>query len=144
MRLLTHNALRNNSADANGNGYPLHITATRVSVLDDKVKEGQVDEKEEEEEESLRRIAFVRGILGILDWDALVAASMQVGLSALPPKLTPELQNDGEFLKALYHVLMNVQVIEGTLTCPATKREFKISDGIVNFLLEEEECEAVN
>jgi multifunctional methyltransferase subunit TRM112 len=138
MRLLTHNALRNNSADAKGNGYPLHITATRVSVLDDKVKEGKLDDEDEE-----RRIAFVTGILGILDWDALVAASLQVGLSALPSKLAPELQNDKEFLKALYHVLMNVQVIEGTLTCPATQRKFKISDGIVNFLLEEEECEAV-
>jgi uncharacterized protein YbaR (Trm112 family) len=38
---------------------------------------------------------------------------------------------------------MKVDVIEGTLTCPATKKEFKISDGIVNFLLEEDECEAV-
>lgn len=136
MRLLTHNALRNNAADAKGAGYPLHIAATQVTVLED--REGEVDDKE-----SLRRIAFVRGILGTLDWDALVEASSQVGLSALPSKLTPELSNDEEFLKALYHVLVKVDVIEGTLTCPATKREFKITDGIVHFLLEEDDCEAV-
>jgi hypothetical protein len=136
MRLLTHNALQNNAADAKGAGFPLHITATQVSVLED--REGEVDEME-----TLRRIAFVTGILATIDWDALVKASLQVGLSALPSKLTPELSKDAEFLKALYHVLMKVDVIEGTLTCPATKKEFKISDGIVNFLLEEDECEAV-
>jgi multifunctional methyltransferase subunit TRM112 len=139
MRLLTHNTLRNNAADAKGVGFPLHITATQISVVEDSFQSA-----EEEEEELSRRIAFVKGILGMLDWNTLVEASQQVGLSALPSKLTSELSEDEDFLKALYHVLMNVQVIEGTLTCPVTKRKFNITNGIANFLLEEEDCEAIN
>jgi multifunctional methyltransferase subunit TRM112 len=38
---------------------------------------------------------------------------------------------------------MNVHVVEGTLTCPVTGREFPIIDEIPNMLLEEEECERV-
>ena len=66
-----------------------------------------------------------------------------MGLSNLPPALTEALANDPEFLKALYHILMNVQLVRGILTCPVTGREFPVSDGIPNILLEEDECEKV-
>ena len=51
--------------------------------------------------------------------------------------------NDPQFLQALYHVLMNVHVIRGMLTCPVSGREFPIKDGIPDMILEEEECERV-
>lgn len=66
MRLLTHNTLRNNSAEADGNGFPLKITCTEIRVDNDGNGEGSTAEDE------AREVAFVKGILGILDWPALV------------------------------------------------------------------------
>jgi len=132
MRLLNHNTLRNNAADANNNGFPLKITAVEVRV-DSSPDEGDSD----------RQISFAKGILGMLDWPALVQGASQMGLTTLPQKLTEELSNDPNFLKALYHVVMNVHLVKGMLTCPTTGREFPVTDGIVNFMLEEEECENV-
>jgi len=66
-----------------------------------------------------------------------------MGLSTLPPTLTEELASDPVFLKALYHVLMNVHLVRGVLTCPDTGREFPVTNGVPNFMLDEEECENV-
>ena len=92
---------------------------------------------------SKKEISFVKGILGMLDWNALVQAASQMGLSTLPPTLTEDLSKDENFLKALYQVLMNVHLIKGILTCPTTGKEFPVTDGIVDFMIEEEECENV-
>ena len=51
-----------------------------------------------------------------------------MGIPTLPPTLTEELAADTTFLLALYHVLMNVHLVQGMLTCPATGRKF---DGTV-------------
>jgi multifunctional methyltransferase subunit TRM112 len=51
--------------------------------------------------------------------------------------------HDDGFLKVLYHILMNVRVIQGKLVCPETGREFVVQDGIANFILNEEESENV-
>ena len=66
-----------------------------------------------------------------------------MGFSTLPPALTEELAKDDSFLKALYHVLMNIHLVRGVLTCPTTGKEFAVVDGIPNFMLEEDECEKV-
>ena len=66
-----------------------------------------------------------------------------MGFSTLPPALTEDLANDESFLKALYHVLMNIHLIRGVLICPTTGKEFPVIDGIPNFMLEEDECEKV-
>ena len=60
MRLLTHNTLKNNSAEAKGKGFPLKITATEI----------RVDETQEEVTE--QQMAFVKNILSRLEWTALV------------------------------------------------------------------------
>jgi multifunctional methyltransferase subunit TRM112 len=133
MRLLTHNSLRNNSKDANGKGYPLKITAIEVRV-DDSSEVGTDPERE---------IAFVKGILGMLDWKILVQGAAQLGLKTLPASLTEDLANDTAFLRALYHVLMNVHLVKGMLTCPDTGREFPVTGGIADFSMEEDECENV-
>jgi Trm112p-like protein. len=133
MRLLTHNTMRNNSEKAKGKGWPLRITAVEVRV-DDADEIGSEPEKE---------IAFVKGILGMLDWPTLVQGASQMGLTTLPQVLTEEMSQDTEFLRALYHVLMNVHLVRGMLTCPDTGREFPVTDGIVDFSMEEEECENV-
>jgi multifunctional methyltransferase subunit TRM112 len=36
---------------------------------------------------------------------------------------------------------MNIHLVQGMLTCPVTGREFPVTDGIPNMMLEEEECE---
>jgi len=64
-----------------------------------------------------------------------------MGLDSLPPSVTPELAQDEGFLRALYHVLMNVHLMNGMLTCRETGREFPVTDGIVDMMLEENECE---
>ncbi len=133
MRLLTHNSLRNNSAEADGKGFPLKITAVEV----------RVDDSSEVGTDPGREASFVKGILGMLDWQTLVQAASQMGLNTLPPTLTEELANDDAFLRALYHVLMNVHLVRGMLTCPDTGREFPVTDGIVDFTMEEDECENV-
>lgn len=133
MRLLTHNTLRNSSQTAKGEGFPLKITATEI-----RVEEAPVLTEDEQQ------LSFVKGILGMLDWSALVKAASEMGLeNALPPTLTEDLAKDEDFLRALFHVLMNVHLVNGILTCPVTGREFPVMDGIPNMMLEEEECEAV-
>ena len=67
-------------------------------------------------------------------------AASSLGLTTLPPSLTPSLESDPSFLRAVHHVLVNVHVVEGVLTCPETGREFTIKDGIVDVMMEEEEC----
>jgi hypothetical protein len=61
MRLLTHNTLRNNSAAANGKGFPLRIKAAEI----------RVDENKDDDDDEMQ-IAFVKGVLGMLDWSILV------------------------------------------------------------------------
>ena len=70
MRLLTHNTLRNNTAEASrtpgpNSGFPLKITATEI----------RVDDSSDVGEDSEREIMFVKSILGIIDWPALVQVS---------------------------------------------------------------------
>jgi multifunctional methyltransferase subunit TRM112 len=128
-----HNTMRNNSADADGKGYPLKITAVEV----------RVDNSSEVGTDPAREIAFVKGILGMLDWKILVQGAAEMGLNTLPRTLSEELASDEGFLRALYHVLMNVHLVKGMLTCPDTGREFPVTDGMPNFSMNEEECENV-
>lgn len=133
MRLLTHNTMRNNSGEAKGKGFPLRITAVEVKVLDNP-EAGAAEQRD---------IEFVKKMLPILEWPALVQAASQMGIATLPPTLTTDLAESQAFLQALYHILMNVHLIKGMLTCPVTGREFPVTDGIPNMMLEEEECERV-
>ncbi|KAL9180720.1 hypothetical protein ACHAXT_011173 [Thalassiosira profunda] len=133
MRLLTHNVLRNNTAAAARSTAPLRITATEVRVDD--------PPSAPSDDATRREVAFAKHALPILDWDALVQGAKAMGLDSLPPHVTPELAEGEGFLRALYHVLMNVHLVNGMLTCPETGREFPVTDGICNMMLEEGECE---
>ncbi|GAX25090.1 multifunctional methyltransferase subunit TRM112 [Fistulifera solaris] len=135
MRLLTHNSLKNNSAAAKGKGFPLKVTVAQI----------RVDEQDgiDDDDDDDTKIRFIQGILPNIDWPALVAASQAMGIPTLPPTLTEDLAENRVFLVALYHVLMNVHLVQGILTCPVTGREFVVQNEIPNMILEEEECEAV-
>lgn len=133
MRLLTHNVMRNNSAAASQTKSRLRITATEVRV--DEPASGDDANAQRREGE------FAKHTLPILDWESLLQGARAMGLDSLPPSVTPELANDDGFLRALYHVLMNVHLVNGMLTCSETGREFPVTDGVVNMMLEENECE---
>jgi hypothetical protein len=62
MRLLTHNSLRNNTADAKGRGFPLQITCGSVRIGDGSTTSMDADQQ----------MAFVKKMLPNLDWPALV------------------------------------------------------------------------
>lgn len=61
--------------------------------------------------------------------------------NTLPSELTESHKtgDDEEFLRSLHHVLMEVDIIEGVLECPETGRQFPITNGIPNMLLNEDE-----
>eukprot|EP00520_Triparma_pacifica_P020014 CAMPEP_0118649972 /NCGR_PEP_ID=MMETSP0785-20121206/9997_1 /TAXON_ID=91992 /ORGANISM="Bolidomonas pacifica, Strain CCMP 1866" /LENGTH=124 /DNA_ID=CAMNT_0006542313 /DNA_START=288 /DNA_END=658 /DNA_ORIENTATION=+ len=123
MKLLSHNILRNNSKEAGQNGYPLSITATEVRVTDNQFNR-----------------EFTEHILRTINWEVLVEAATSIGLTTLPSTLTPSLLTSIPFLTAVHHILVNVHVVEGVLTCPKTGKEFKIQNGITDVMMEEEEC----
>jgi len=72
-----------------------------------------------------------------------IQGAADLGLNSIPTTLTDEMAHDDGFLKVLYHILMNVRVLQGKLICPETGREFVVQDGIANFILNEEESENV-
>ncbi|XP_021344652.1 multifunctional methyltransferase subunit TRM112-like protein [Mizuhopecten yessoensis] len=75
-----------------------------------------------------------------IDWPALCQAAQSVGHGeGLPEALTEKYEEDEMLLKKVHHVLMQVEVLEGNLICPETGRQFPISSGIPNMLLNEDE-----
>jgi len=137
MRLLTHNVMRNNaSASSRATSSPRITAATKV-----RVDESSAPSDEGDDSVARREVEFARHVLPVLDWDSLLRDAKTLGLSSLPPTVTTELAEDEGFLRALYHVLMNVHLVDGMLTCEVTGREFPVTDGIVNMMLEEHECE---
>jgi multifunctional methyltransferase subunit TRM112 len=67
-----------------------------------------------------------------------------MGIATLPPILSEELASNKEFLVALFHILMNVHLVEGILTCPVTGRQFRVENEIPNMVIEDVECERIN
>ena len=63
-----------------------------------------------------------------------------LGIPTVPPVLTDAMANDTAFLAALYHILMHVHLVRGTLVCPTTGREFTVENEIPNMLLDDSEC----
>ena len=50
-------------------------------------------------------------------------------------------EHDEKFLRQMHHVLLEVDVLEGTLQCPESGRLFPISSVIPNMPLSDEETE---
>lgn len=136
MRLLTHNTMRNNTATAT-EASTLHITAVEVRVDEQTTPNTTTDTNAQKQ----REIEFAKHVLPILNWSTLIQGAKALGLDSLPLEITTDLANDEGFLQALYHVLMNVHLVRGMLKCSETGREFPVTDGIVNMMLEEDECE---
>lgn len=62
------------------------------------------------------------------------------GVTDLPSEVSEAMLEDESFLRAFHHALLEVHLEEGALVCPETGRRFKVSQGIPNLLLQEDEC----
>ncbi|XP_030622387.1 multifunctional methyltransferase subunit TRM112-like protein isoform X3 [Chanos chanos] len=117
MKLLTHNILTSHVKGVT-KGYPLLIKATEVRV-------NEVEFNPQ----------FVSRMIPKLEWSALVQAAE----GDLPSSLIQDYENNEEFLRKVHRVLLEVEVIEGCLQCPESGREFPISRGVPNMLLNEDD-----
>ncbi len=112
MRLLTHNSLRC-TAKAAIDGYPLKL----------EIEDMEVDETDYNE-------SFMTNMIPQLDWNGVLEAARAVGFDGLPNIYDKSSLSDRDFLLAVHKLLMDIHVVEGTLTCPDTGKVFKIINGI--------------
>eukprot|EP00056_Hartaetosiga_gracilis_P020588 m.20439 g.20439 ORF g.20439 m.20439 type:complete len:124 (+) comp8576_c0_seq2:105-476(+) len=122
MKLLTHNMLKSHIKGVR-EGYPLGLEASKVEMKEVEFNQG-----------------FIVKMLDRIKYNVLykTAQSLEVaeGLPVLPPD---DAEDNEEFLRAVHHVLLEVEIIEGKLICPETERAFPIKKGIPNMLLNEDE-----
>jgi len=122
MILLTHNMLASPMKEA-AKQLPLGIEAVEVREI----------EREFNPE-------FLRNMIDRLDWSALVAAATTLKASeGLPATVEGLDTGDDDALKRLHHVLLEVDVVTGSLVCTETGRKFPIAAGIPNMLLNQDE-----
>ncbi|GFU03942.1 multifunctional methyltransferase subunit TRM112-like protein [Nephila pilipes] len=123
MKLLTHNFLSSKCLKRVNVGFPLGIVPKEV-------QEVKMDFNAE----------FISKMVPKVDWDVLCAAAETVGhLNDLPRTVSPQFENDEEFLRKAHHVLLEIELISGELVCPETGVTFPVSDGIPNMLANEDE-----
>ncbi|XP_077291252.1 tRNA methyltransferase subunit 11-2 [Arctopsyche grandis] len=123
MKLVTHNMLTSKCVKGVVNGYPLGITATDCRLVD-------VDFNPD----------FIARMIPKIDWNVLWSAVDTLGHSeGLPKDIVENYEDDQVFLRKAHRALMEIEVLEGTLTCPETGRQFPIARGIPNMLLTEAE-----
>ncbi|KAF4622634.1 hypothetical protein D9613_009276 [Agrocybe pediades] len=120
VRLITHNLLACHAKDCNTNNFPLQFKDVQLEIR-------EADFNPE----------FLKGFMPKIEWKALVETAIQLGDTSLPLE-QPEML-DEEFLKNLHHVLLEIHVEEGSMTCPNCKHVYPISNGIPNMLLAEHE-----
>ena len=64
----------------------------------------------------------------------LRAAQLKLEKGELPAAVPEDYATNEEFLKALHHVLLEVEILEGNLVCPNTGKKFPVKDGIPSML----------
>ncbi|KAH8107325.1 Trm112p-domain-containing protein [Phellopilus nigrolimitatus] len=120
VRLITHNLLACHVKGCTQNNFPLVFKDAQIELRDAEFNDD-----------------FLRGFLPRLDWNALVQAAKELGDTSLPAE-QPEMVDD-ELLKALHHVLLEIHVEEGAMTCQNCGHVYPIKSGIPNMLLAEHE-----
>ncbi|KAF8850525.1 Trm112p-domain-containing protein [Acephala macrosclerotiorum] len=80
---------------------------------------------------------LIMNVLPRIDWNALITTASELGFPTLPP--TPptreELESDEKMMSELHTLLLKTQISEGSLVCGNCGHEYKIKEGIANFLL---------
>ncbi|XP_055096698.1 multifunctional methyltransferase subunit TRM112-like protein isoform X2 [Symphalangus syndactylus] len=120
MKLLTHNLLSSHVRGVGSRGFPLRLQATEVRICPVEFNPN-----------------FVARMIPKVEWSAFLEAADNV-----PKGPVEGYEENEEFLRTMHHLLLEVEVIEGTLQCPESGRMFPISRGIPNMLLSEEETES--
>ncbi len=116
MKLFTHNMLISPNTK---NGYPLKIEATRLDTDTDAEFEP----------------TFTARMVPKLEYAPLLAAVNSLNVEhSLPPEVPHDYEGDEAFLRALHHVILEIDVLEGTLVCPETGKRFPIKEGIPSML----------
>lgn len=116
MRLLTLSTLRCPAKDVI-KGYPLGI-----EIEDMKVNETECQP------------SFIAHVLQGIEWEAVCIAARAVGIQDVPNHFDNSLLKDGEFLKAMHNLLIDVDVVKGWLICPESGRRFPISNSVPNMM----------
>ncbi|XP_066215634.1 multifunctional methyltransferase subunit TRM112-like protein [Saccopteryx leptura] len=124
MKLLTHNLLSSHVRGVGPRGFPLRLEVTEVRVTP---VEFNPD--------------FVARMIPKVEWAALLEAAATLHLGELPKGPTQGYEQDETFLRMMHHVLLEIEVMEGTLQCPESGRVFPITRGIPNMLLSDEDTE---
>ena len=84
---------------------------------------------------------FVARMIPKVEWAALVEAADILCLGEVPTEPIQGYEQNEDFLRTMHHILLEVEVMEGTLQCPESGRVFPITRGIPNMLLSDEETE---
>ncbi|KAL8971501.1 MAG: hypothetical protein Q9183_001027 [Haloplaca sp. 2 TL-2023] len=82
--------------------------------------------------------AFIHNILPRLDWDAIATTAAELGFSTLPaakPEGSLESEQEQKVMRHLHTLLLETEVMEGKMVCGNCGHEYKIKEGIANFLL---------
>ncbi|XP_012876582.1 PREDICTED: multifunctional methyltransferase subunit TRM112-like protein [Dipodomys ordii] len=125
MKLLTHNLLTSHVRGVGPRGFPLRLQATEVRI-------NPVEFNPD----------FVARMIPKVEWAALREAANTLQLGEVPTEPVEGYERDEAFLRKMHHVLLEVDVLEGTLQCPESGRLFPISRGIPNMLLNDDETES--
>ena len=82
--------------------------------------------------------ALTQKMLGKVDWRAFHQVAEGLG-HTLPEELQPEDHANDQLMQRIHHLLFNIVIVTGTLTCQNCGRVYQIDKTIPNMLLEEVE-----
>lgn len=116
MRILTFTSMRSLVKGVE-KGYPL-----KLDIADFEVAETDYQPD------------FLQAMLPTLDWECVRIAADAVGLDGVPEEFSNELLNDDDFLQAMHRLLLDINVLQGSLTCPESGRKYPIVNGIPNMM----------
>ncbi|CAH8562890.1 unnamed protein product [Heterobilharzia americana] len=125
MKLFLHNILTSRVLKAVKVGYPLQLKAKELKV-------STVDYDP----------SSVARLIPKVEWSVVKSVADEIGeeyIPCLPHEVPSDYSENEEFLKLAHRALLEVDIMEGVLVCPETGREFTISNGIPNMLVNEGE-----
>ena len=146
MKLLTHNMLM---SPGTKNGYPLAIEVEKMETVETEFN-GEFTARMVEKLDYAALLSTLRSVSDAgppraRTWLVLrfaLASDLTARVSplqlsvetGLPAAVPAEYAGDEEFLKALHHALMEIEILEGYLVCPETQKKFPIREGIPSML----------
>ena len=149
MKLMTHNMLM---SPGTRNGFPLAIEVEKMEVVEAEFN-ADFCARMIEKLEWAALVATVASVRATRNSSrnsfaadhahaqphrrsraTLRAAQLKLEKGELPPAVPEDYATNEEFLKALHHVLLEVEIVEGVLVCPETDKRFPIKEGIPSML----------